>query len=727
MLFFDIESVGLTGPCVTIQYAENDGPITIHEVWRIPVRDTLKLVERLAEHAGGVCGFNIVFDWFHIQRIYCVLRLLPLDAPPTPEGWKEVERRAVYGPCVKPQTALDLMLHARKGPFQSLMARDDIKIRRVPKALAPILAEELRSRVDLDPIYFAKRKDGYQWNVDDHDGNATDFPDVTLRWGAAGGLKPLARHVLGVEAQDFPVENQFQPKEDTWNPFGDDWLRVIKYHVAFWWKNERARTYAANDVEFTRGLCKAFGSPPPGDDDSILACQVASSRWRGYALNLELLAEIGFEAAQKKEAAPRAPKTVLYELKKRCSAVEALAIEDSTKETLQEIAGTFDGAWRGGWGDSHPAVPFARSVVEARSAEKEEDTCIKLLTTKRAHFDFKITGTLSNRMAGAGGINPQGIQSKRKGSRMREAFILADGELPELDGGDFESFEVTIAAAVYNDEKLIADLQGRDGKGRKIKMHALYGASMFDQEYDDVRENAERYDRSKKGFLATLYGAQEEKLSNVLNLEIELTREGLRRFEEEYPGVGRARARIAEKFCSMRQPGGIGSRVEWHEPADSVESLFGFRRYFSLENKLCRILFDLAQNPPDTFRALKKIKVQRRAGRYQTPGGAAQSALYAAAFGIQAANMRAASNHEIQSSGAHITKRLQRRIWDQQPSGIHPWCVQPLNCHDELEVPRAPSVALKPIVSEVVESFRKTIPLIGMEWKSGLRSWAEKG
>lgn len=48
------------------------------------------------------------------------------------------------------------------------------------------------------------------------------------------------------------------------------------------------------------------------------------------------------------------------------------------------------------------------------------------------------------------------------------------------------------------------------------------------------------------------------------------------------------------------------------------------------------------------------IKVMRRPGRIQTAGGAVSSALYGAAFGIQAANMRAAANHEIQSLGIRV-------------------------------------------------------------------------
>ena len=113
------------------------------------------------------------------------------------------------------------------------------------------------------------------------------------------------------------------------------------------------------------------------------------------------------------------------------------------------------------------------------------------------------------------------------------------------------------------------------------------------------------------------------------------------------------RKRVADNFCSMRQPGGIGSAVVWVDPADYCETFLGFRRYFTLENLIAKALFDLARKPPAKWKDVK-VKVVRR-DRVQTAGGAVASALYGAAFSMQAANMRAAANHEIQSPGAEIT------------------------------------------------------------------------
>jgi len=154
--------------------------------------------------------------------------------------------------------------------------------------------------------------------------------------------------------------------------------------------------------------------------------------------------------------------------------------------------------------------------------------------------------------------------------------------------------------------------------------------------------------------------------------------------------------------------------------------MLGFKRYFSLENKIVRSLFDLANDPPDRWTKLR-IKTVRRE-RVQTVSGAVRSALFAAAFAQQAANMRAAANHVIQSTGAQITKRTQRRIWDIQPEGINHWRVQPMNVHDEIMCPTHPEYVDKvnETVQNTVESFRDKIPLISMSWSKHLESWADK-
>ena len=238
-----------------------------------------------------------------------------------------------------------------------------------------------------------------------------------------------------------------------------------------------------------------------------------------------------------------------------------------------------------------------------------------------------------------------------------------------LSLGDFSAFEVTIADAVCNDEALRAELLA----GRKI--HALFGMALFPgKTYEEIKASDgtdnDMYTKGKQGFFGTmLYGGDHSTLVNKLGIKEDVAKAAIENFGSRFVGVKKWRQRVADSFCSMRQPGGIGTQVVFTDPADYCETFLGFRRYFSLENAVAKTLFKLANSPPKHWKDCK-IKVVRR-DRVQTAGGAVQSALYGAAFSMQAANMRAAANHEIQSPGTGITKAVQRRIWDLQPAGVH--------------------------------------------------------
>lgn len=89
--------------------------------------------------------------------------------------------------------------------------------------------------------------------------------------------------------------------------------------------------------------------------------------------------------------------------------------------------------------------------------------------------------------------------------------------------------------------------------------------------------------------------------------------------------------------------------------------------------------------------------------------------------------MRAAANHVIQSSGATITKNVQRRLWDLQPSGVSDFKVMPMNIHDEILCPVKPDLVstVTKLVNDTVEGFRDRVPLIKLGWKENATSWAD--
>lgn len=779
MLFYDTETVGFHGFAVLIQHAVDDGEIKLFNIWKEPVIDTLELLEWMC--AQEMCGFNLVFDHFHLSKLYTTWSELPGDWVPE-EHIEEIaiaEEKARLSPlCIKPKSCCDLMLLSKKGKYQSLMPRKDIKVRRVPNQLCQLLQEELEKRVALDGIYFSKRKDpnAPQWSIRDNKNKEGEvdpaFKDIVLSFAPSGSLKVLAEHVLGaknvLKFVDIEIAKSMRPKEFGYAPFAlavgkpgkwnGAWPEVIQHHIDHWAYNRLAREYAKNDVVYTRLLYHHFGDPEAGDVDSELACMVASVRWRGFKLDLPALKiqrDLAIAAKASTPTAPGVVKAYLHEvmtLEERIVLLKgtaALILISIAGEAIEDDNHNVIG-WDWGWmkdGEPHPAAVRAKEVLDARRAIKEIELFDKLLLAGRFHASLKIIGAKSSRMSGADKLNPQGIKSS---DEVRNCFLFAE-EGFALGIGDFDAFEVCISEAVYKDPKLREDLTvpcacthcnqtGKvndincpicKGKGEYIKkLHALFAMELFDVSYDKViaskgSKEHDLYTDGKRGVFGMTYGGDANTLVTRLGIDEETAEKAYTNFGKRYSGIARARKRIIDMFCSMTQPEGIGKQVIWKEPADYIESLLGFRRYFTLENSICKALFELANSPPPAWRKLR-LKVKRRE-RMQTISGAVQSALFGAAFAIQGANMRAASNHEIQSTGAEITKRVQKKIWELQPCGVHPWQVQPLNVHDEIVCPCVPELSQKveDVVMAATEEFRETIPLIKMEWNKEARTWVK--
>ena len=80
LLTFDTETCGRYGMPVLLQYAVEDGPIMLENLWLQPIGHTLRLIEWMLEHT--VVGFNLAFDWFQLCKLYTTFRLCPTDWVP---------------------------------------------------------------------------------------------------------------------------------------------------------------------------------------------------------------------------------------------------------------------------------------------------------------------------------------------------------------------------------------------------------------------------------------------------------------------------------------------------------------------------------------------------------------------------------------------------------------------------------------------------------------------
>jgi hypothetical protein len=797
--YIDTETCGFHGLVTLIQWAYEDGDIHLHNLWDVPVQDTIDLIERFAQ--STCVFFNATYDWFHLCKIHTMWSLLPKKEIPRNipmDVLVRAEKDARDGPCLKPKDVMCLMLHSRKGAFQTLMSRHDVKVTKVPSPLAEPLRNVLENLIELDDILFAKRKNpnAPKWGVYDRikkgkeDVVDPNFKDVVLKFKPARGLKYLAQHCLGLDPEFNSFEDVYPEREgklfelgyapfalaisseaEGWKVYdknnklrGRAWPAHIATDIEHWRTNEEARRYGRDDVKYTRLLDEYFEFPESGDNDSVLACMVAAVRWHGFTVDTDAVAELLRKSRAVLEASPvniNKPSEVKAYIRDVMDESEATLIDKSTKKAnLEKIRADYvvdpdsddfdadlggelcvrclgDGEESGspcprcegrGFIPAGPTLASKRAdeILQCKIAAKEVELYDKLLKAGRFHAAFQVIGTLSSRMAGGEGLNAQGIKGSKE---VRGAFpLMWDGTI--LCGGDFDGFEVTIADAVFGDPKLRQYLL--DG----VSIHTLMAAQIYpDKTQEEIKASKgfadggdiDMYTRGKQAVFATLYGGDANTINKKLSIPKKIAEAAYDGFQEEFPGIKETREEIAEQFQALKQHGEIGTgHISYKPPAEYVETFLGFRRYFTLENKIAKAIYDLARNTPRAWRKLD-WKVVRR-DREQTPAGAISSALYGAAFQIQASTIRAANNHLIQSPGAVITKHLQRRIWDVQPSGVNPWRVAPINVHDEVLSVTDPAYVdeVTEIVVEVVESFREKVPLIGMDWVKSMANWAGK-
>lgn len=706
MIFFDTESCGLTGPLTLIQTKRPGESPQLYFPWKEPVQKTLDLLESLCEEV--VCAFNLTHDWFHVNKFYNLLKhydgemLNISQLAVLEEHLVKNNRHADW--CLKPKDALDLFLFARCGPLQKLMVpkqKSDLRIKRVPKVAVKNL---LKGLPEFDDIYQHYRGDAVKgWQQVDEDG---EFVDLVYRFSPSMALKPLYRYIFNKPVVDFPIPKRDLPPNDTeYKPWGG-WASYMHRHLAHWDK-PKAIEYATNDVIYLEELWEYWEKPTP-DMNSRLACQCGASRWRGFAINV---LGIKHEINGKKMVRDLIPfrnqhdKVREYLIESSDSPeIAKIMLPDTRKETLEE----FD-------------TPEARQVINARRAEKRINILNKLLDARRFFPQFKIVGTKSNRMSGAGSLNPQGIQHDPV---FRSFFTLADAGY-SLSGGDFKSFEVAIADAIYNDNTLHAELSS----GKNI--HGLLGALLYEKPYEEIIESKEAesdeenyYARTKNCvFGGIFYGAQAEKVSKTAGISEEQAAEWFKKVFSKYRRVKKKRDEIFDRFQPIKQPDGIGTEVVWGEPDDYIESLLGFKRYFTLENDIIRHLFRLAQN---IFTGLEGTVTRR--DREQTIDGALRSALYACVFQLQQRNMRAANNHVIQATGAELCKILQDKLWNLQPAGVGVWRVSLFNVHDEIMITHLPELLgpIKKVIGEFIEEYKTLVPLIAFDWSENIENWSKK-
>lgn len=723
--FFDTETCGFHGPIVLIQYCK-EKTIELHHVFREDPQKTLDLIEEMCQ--SNVIAFNLTFDWFHINHTYNTLKLLKSGF--SFDEYIEAEYEARDGLCLKPQGCLDLMLYAFKGPLQCTMDRKPIKIRKIPNQIAWKLQEHLDEYIEFDDIFFAGKKNNDRWVVQDIE-DEPDFKDIVLNFVPLRNLKILTEYAIGRKRQGYTELKLPQPNELGYAPFAKiimslkvwpekkkppnplagkyngAWPSVIQWHIERYAFNRKAQEYATMDVQDLLDLYEHFDYPERNDDDSVLAAMVGATRLKGFAINAPKMKKLIKETPL--DTIPldgQASRDYLYD---GMNDMDRIVCDGSTEKKMLKIIV--------GWETSDSKR--AQKLIDNRSLRDQHRTYKKMILAGRLHASFKVM-VKSYRMAGADGINVQGINKKKE---VRRCFTLAfEGE--ELIGGDFDAFEVTIFLAQCGEGKLMDEIN----KGKKI--HGLFGVYLFPgKTYDEILATDgaggldDLYSRSKQGVFLKIYGGNAWTIAQKLFVSEEIAQAADEAFEREYPEIAKVQNKVMQRFTAIKQPGGIGTKIFWTQPERYIETMLGFKRYFDLEIKTMKKLFELAQNPPKDWET--KVKVKRR-DKLQTVSGATQSALYAAAFGIQGHMQRVATNHPVQGTGAGILKRTQCKLWELQPIGIHKWLIRMMNIHDELIIVCYPGISkyVYEVIDKTIAELKSIVPLLNLTMRKG-DNWAD--
>lgn len=717
--FFDTETIQFVGDTVLIQY-QTTGDVVLHEVFYEPVGKTLSLIENMMD----VVAFNLGFDAFHIAQTYNILKVgvetgvLHPESPPVVEDYYYVKHNEnVFVYCWKPRRALDLMLHGRQNVFQSTMGQAPIIIRRVPEELANELVSHLKC-LDLPDIYFAgKIEEKNNWKITEREEEG--LVDIKLSFHPSTSLKSIAKYILGHDDTEAYTESIPLIEEKGYLPLNPAYEDVAKLHIKKWHRDISQREYARRDVVYTRELYDYFF--PEGDNidptNHDLAISVGNSYWSGFSIDRgkakKYLAEaLNLEAENKEIVNFNSPKQVKEFLINSADEFDSALIEDTSKSTLKMLKAECE----------PPLSDNADFILKARSNSKNLNMLEKFVEAGRLHAMFKVVGTKSNRMSGGsiagktkgGSINPQGINKK---GGIREIVTFTD-EGFTLFGGDFSGFEVSIMEAVYKDKNLRKLLES--GKS----FHGIWGSIMFDIPYEEV--TGDLYNLCKVAVFAEAYGADIKKLADITGLSTEDVIKAKAEFNRRFPDIKKNRDWVQREYSAMYT--GDNGKIEWKTPREYAESMLGFRRYFTVQWKIIKYLYDLARDLPEEFKTSYtglSDKVQR-GKRQQTPESAIRSALFSAAFSLQSGILRAVGNHLIQSPGGQITKELQAEFWTLQPSGCNEFLIKLFNVHDEVEACVKPELIplVEKIRTEFIKERRKIVPLLDMDWKQG-KNWAD--
>ena len=697
-LYLDVESAGLKGPLNLIQWSIGREKIILNR----PFQDDLTwLYSQLFDPNVCMVGYNIGFDLWKLYQHF---------KPSTPFN------------C----TCLDLYNHALIGeplkryPFRGKAV---IVIKAVHLSVVDeverIVTEKLKYTVPSTAQIYCKR------SKDKMEGFITLAFSIRL----VMKLKELMAKLLGEKTLNYedcwvlPIRE----KKNTPEIISEEERKSI---VHCWQENEwildnpksNAWIYAKKDIEYLWKLENWLieqGNTLDEDVNDSATHIVAYTKYHGFSVDVDAAKKLKKETEETLELLeemaginPRSPKE------------RREALTPHILPLLPEIP-SFDKKHLKLLLDSEllqPAgVPIAEALIKYGSLSQLNKQ-LESFVRGKLYPDFKIIGTATNRMSGRGGVNYQGVSREGKIRKL----VLAS------QGGDFDSLEIGIAASFFHDEQMLADLDN----GVDLHTQTACLLDLIDIGYDEAMiiknnkghlrhyEIKEARQKAKGINFAILYFATSHKISEILNCEPEEADEIINeKFFGHYPQLKRTREKYYKNIVTA-------DTINWDKRSirkmvDKVVDACGNERWLIVERELAAWLWekgrDIAKEAVRNSENVPPEVIRKEHKGEQTIENAIYSALLGAAIGIQNTLYRQCGNFPIQSTGAHFTKKLMQRIWEEHR-------IPMMNIHDELLIPRGYEekyLEIKETVRKFVEENKKVIKHLSMGWNL-CKTWADK-
>jgi hypothetical protein len=672
--FVDTETCGFVGVPITIQWAIDDGPVHLHHIWNEPIEKTMLRIESMVNNR--VVAHNLRFDWFHLSKLYNMFQwaldeLGPESRTMTPLEladvgfWADAEYQAQHGPCLKPAAAIDTMLCASKGEYQSsLMDAKPVWVRRVPVGYVTPMLERLEyCTKDLPWILFAKRAnpDADRWSTSDcHDLEGVydpRFKDLKLSFRPSKSLKHLAAFLCdhNVEHKYEDIAFATQPAEEGYAPFvklltnydkhwlyenKPTWPLLLREHIDHWANDQKAIEYAEDDITMLRKLYEYFNSPE-NDEDAMVACQVASCRLRGFSVDMEgvkrelenSLAIVGTSRLN-----VDSPKQVVQFVSQGFSSLEALCLADGCdKKVIDKIKleFTLDGQERCCCSDED---------------DEEDDEGLGELGLEDTTTTTFVDG-VCQRCNGLGVVGPGPmpvvervehinlIRKHRKRVQLFDKLILAKRAYPDFNvigtksgrmsgagGLNFQGVDNSpevrglftladegwvLSAGDYAGQELgiavttMGDKQLMEDMMTGRKFHAEFAAALFETTYEDIMESYEKHGDKRYGKgKAAVFLTLYGGTYKTLAENCGITE------EQAESGYNRMLQKYPEIGATKQKITDRFSAITRtpegkmaYRPVEKpfIESVFGYRRYFETEYGIQKSLWDLMRDIPKSW------------------------------------------------------------------------------------------------------------------------------